>query len=189
MFDSPVTTKAAKCESPRGSHAENTASCSDVVALARTNLSCVCVKLGCCTHVSNVFCRVRDERHLCRLDGKLQIYYRKNANPVVFHLSILRVWAPRHARAHRGHDIIAAVALIAAIVGVIARTDSRNECVTRLEVNIQAHVRVNIHASLCRLVGFRKHVREHAVANPRWVTDCSRHNDISSGIQLCVIGE
>ena len=34
--------------------------------------------------------------------------------------------SPRHARAHRGHDIIATVALIAAIVGVTARTDSRN---------------------------------------------------------------
>ena len=63
--------------------------------------------------------------------------------------------SPRHSRAHRGHDIIATVAFIAAIVGVIARTDSRNYCVTRLEVNIQADVRVNIHASLNCLVGFR----------------------------------
>ena len=30
-------------------------------------VTCLCVKHGCCTHVSNVFCRVRDERHLCRL--------------------------------------------------------------------------------------------------------------------------
>ena len=34
--------------------------------------------------------------------------------------------SPRHARAHRGHDIIATVALIASIVGVTASTDSRN---------------------------------------------------------------
>ena len=33
--------------------------------------------------------------------------------------------------------------------------DSRNQCVTRLEVSIQALVRVNIHAPLYCLVGFR----------------------------------
>ena len=181
------------------------ASCSDIVALARANFSCPCVKLGCCTPdieravsgaaraplcrltVSCGFTSVKTRtatcpcpsrtRHHCnrrphcrhrrsedgrahtihlfvfnqcvsmfsRLHaptvicpcgkyqkgtsaslsphGKLRIYFRQNANgpSLVWYVCL----SPRHARAHRGHDIIATVSLIAAIVRVAAGTDSR----------------------------------------------------------------
>ena len=42
-----------------------------------------------------------------------------------------------------------------AYLRVTTRTDSRNKCVTCFKVNIRAHVRVNVHASLYCLVGFR----------------------------------
>ena len=42
--------------------------------------------------------------------------------PLVWYVCL----SPRHARAHRGQDIIATVALIAANVGGTARTDSQN---------------------------------------------------------------
>ena len=57
---------------------------------------------------------------------------------------------PPRTRHHCGHR-----RRRGAYLRVTTRTDSRNKCVTRLEVNIQAHVRVNVHASLYCLVGFR----------------------------------
>ena len=58
--------------------------------------------------------------------------------------------SPARTRHHCGHR-----RRRGACLRVTTRTDSRNKCVTRLEVNIQAHVRVNVHASLYCLVGFR----------------------------------
>ena len=60
------------------------------------------------------------------LDGKLRIYFCKNAIPMVLHLSGMCVSHRDTPVPNRRHDIIATVALNAAIVGVIARTDSRN---------------------------------------------------------------
>ena len=66
-----------------------TVRCSDAVALARTNFFiCHCVKLGCGTHDRFVECGTSAS---VSLDGKWQIYFGKNANPMVLLLSCMCV--------------------------------------------------------------------------------------------------
>ena len=63
--------------------------CSGAVALARTNFfTCQCVKLGCGTHdIERVLSSVAQGLTSLSPDGKWQIYFGKNANPMVLHLS------------------------------------------------------------------------------------------------------
>ena len=82
---------------------------SDAVALARTIFICKCVKLGCGTHdIERVLSSVA-RAPLCRLTASGRIYFSKNANPMVLHLSGTCV-SHRDTSVHdRGHDIIAAI--------------------------------------------------------------------------------
>ena len=57
-------------------------------------------------------------------------------------------------------------------------------CVLIWKSTFRQHVRVNVHASLYCLVGFRT-VRFHAVVNLRWGGRCSRHNHTSSVSKAC----
>ena len=66
--------------------------------------SCACTHQRSSVHVEST------RRASVSLDGKLRIYFGKNANPTVFHF----VWevceSPRHARLQRERDIIATAA-------------------------------------------------------------------------------
>ena len=71
-----------------------------------------------------------------------------------------------------------------AYLRVTTRTDSRNKCVTRLEVNIQAHVRVNVHASC--IVWLDSELCSRARRGKSMLGGrCSRHNDTSPVSKRC----
>ena len=67
-----------------------------------------------CVHVLNLgaahMMSIALSRAVLSLDSKLRIYFDKNANPMVLHLSGMCV-SHRDAGAYRGHDIIATVTL------------------------------------------------------------------------------
>ena len=65
------------------------------VCCARANFSCVCVKLGCCTHDIEGALSSAARAPLCRLMAKLRNYFSKDANPIVIHLSGACVTAAR----------------------------------------------------------------------------------------------
>ena len=119
-------------------------------------------------------------------DGRLRIYFGKDANPMVLHLSgaCVSVTAtrpcPPRTRYHCSQSS-------ERLRGQIHEID----VLLCLEVNIQAHVRVNIHASLHCLVGFQNML----ASAPRRSTRggrCSRLDEASSVLQqsspaICIV--
>ena len=55
-------------------------------------------------------------------DGRLRMYFGKNANPMALHVFGYVCLSPRHARAERERDIIAGIDIIAAIIAADAPT-------------------------------------------------------------------
>ena len=86
-----------------------TVRCSDAVALARSKFSCVHVSnLGAAHMILSAFYRVWHER-LCvarwQVADLLRQERESDGPSLVWYVCL----SPRHARAHRGHDIIAAI--------------------------------------------------------------------------------
>ena len=160
-----VAAEAAHCESSRGWHAEFTASCSDVVALARAIFWCVqLLNLG-----------VRHERLSLSPDGKFQNYLVKNANPIVLHLSGMCV-------CHHGTPVPnenttslqPSTSLRSSSPPTHLPATDHEDGVTKLMCySFGSHhsgTYTRQQSCVLPLSGWiPKHVREHAVANPRWI--------------------
>ena len=121
--------------------------CLDVLALAPTFIyPCGICQSGTSTPMSP--------------DGRLRIYFGKNANPMALHVFGMCVCHHDTPVPNENATSLQASTSLRPSPPMRLPASDHEDGVMKLtccslEVNIQAHVRVNIHASLCCLVGFR----------------------------------
>ena len=115
----------------------------------------------CCTHDIEQALSSAARAPLLSLEGKLRIYIGKSANPTVLHLSGMCVSHHDTPVPNKNRTLLQPSTSLRPSSPPTRLLASDHEDRLRklkrysLEVNIQAHVRVNIHASLYCLVGFR----------------------------------
>ena len=154
------------------------ASCPDVVALARANFSCPCVQLGCCTHDIERALSGAARAPLCRL-------------------TVSCGFTSARARIRRSFTCLVCVS-VTATRPCPSRTrhhcNRRPHCSHRRSdgedgfTKLMSYSFGSQHSCVFVLFGWvPKHVREHALANPRWVKDApatTRHHLFCNGVHF-----